>query len=170
VRKVISDRMSESKKDIPHINLRIKVNAANMIRIREQIKEKSKNGLVVPTIFKCNELSLSGIAKKRNELVLKAREGRLSLNEIINGTFTITNLGMYGIRSSTPIINPPQSSIVAIGEIYSEPAILENEISIGSFLEITLASDHRVIDGEIAALFLKSLKEKIENPLNLIVG
>ena len=219
-RKIIAERMSESKKTIPHTSLRIKVDATNLMSIRERIKEKfeklhnikvtytdfiikacaaaleenielnssllndnfiiyedinigiavaTDDSLVVPTIYKCNEINLIDIAKKRYELVKKAREGGLSLDDITNGTFTITNLGMYGIRSSTPIINPPQAAIIAIGEIYNEPTMVNGEIALRSFMEMTLSCDHRIIDGDKSSLFLKSLKGRIENPLELII-
>lgn len=219
-KKIIAERMSESKKAIPHMSLRIKVDVTKLISMREQIKEKFKklhdvkvtytdfivkacaaaleenielnssfindnfiiyedinigiavatgDNLVVPTIYKCNGMSLIDIAKKRYELVKKAREGGLSLDDITNGTFTITNLGMYGIRSSIPIINPPQAAIIAIGEIYDEPTMVNGEIALRSFMEMTLSCDHRIIDGAKSSLFLKSLKGRIENPLELII-
>ncbi len=218
-RKIIAEKMSESKKVIPHTSLRIKVDATNLISVREQIKEKfeklhnvkvtytdfiikacavaleenielnssflndnfiiyedinigiavaTDDSLVVTTIYKCNKISLADIAKKRYELVKKAREGGLSLDDVTNGTFTITNLGMFGIRSSIPIINPPQAAIIAIGEIYNEPIMVNGEITLRSFMEMTLSCDHRIIDGNRAALFLKSLKERIENTAELI--
>ena len=76
---------------------------------------------------------------------------------------------MYGIRSSIPIINPPQAAIIAIGEIYPEPVLDNDEFSIKSFMEMTLSCDHRIINGERAAVFLKDLKEKMENPLNIFI-
>ncbi len=127
------------------------------------------DSLVVPTIYKCNGMNLIDIAKKRYELVKKAREGGLSLDDITNGTFTITNLGMLGIRSSIPIINPPQAAIIAIGEMYDEPTMVNGEIALRSFMEMTLSCDHRIIDGDKSSLFLKSLKGRIENPLELII-
>ncbi|GAI35090.1 unnamed protein product, partial [marine sediment metagenome] len=172
IKKVIAERMSYSKSNIPHIVLNAKADATQLIALREKFKEKIlkkygikitytdfilkstavalrenlevnstfsngnyiiyddvnvgvavsvEGGLIVPTIFNCDKLEIIDIAKKRIELVGKAREGRLSLEEISNGTFTVTNLGMYGIRSFSPIINPPQAAILAVGEIYTEP-------------------------------------------------
>jgi len=220
IAKVVAERMSESKKEIPHTSLRIKVDATNLVNTREQIKDRFEkihnvritytdfiikacavalvenielnssylnsnfiiyedinigiavavdDNLIVPTIYRCNEMSLVEIAKKRSELVTKAREEKLVLDEITNGTFTITNLGMLGIRSSVPIINPPQAGIIAIGEIYNEPSLVSGEVVLRYFMEITLSCDHRIINGNRAALFLKSLKRGIENPLELIV-
>ncbi|GAJ21627.1 unnamed protein product, partial [marine sediment metagenome] len=97
---------------------------------------------------------ITDIAKKRIELVGKAREGRLSLEEISNGTFTVTNLGMYGIRSFSPIINPPQAAILAVGEIYTEPAVVNGKIKPESFIDLSVSCDHRIIDGIVGAKFL----------------
>jgi len=108
------------------------------------------------------------LQKKRIELVGKAREGRLSLEEISNGTFTVTNLGMYGIRSFSPIINPPQAAILAVGEIYTEPAIVNGKIKPESFIDLSVSCDHRIIDGIVGAKFLRRIAELIENPAELV--
>jgi pyruvate dehydrogenase E2 component (dihydrolipoamide acetyltransferase) len=128
-----------------------------------------EGGLIVPTIFDCDRLEVVDIAKKRIELIGKAREGKLSLKEISNGTFTVTNLGMYGIRSFSPIINPPQAAILAVGEIYTEPAVVDGKIKPESFMNLSLSCDHRIIDGVVGAKFLKRIAELIENPALLIV-
>lgn len=125
--------------------------------------------LVIPTVYGCDRLDLLIIVKKRNELVQKARDSKLALEEVSNGTFTITNLGMYGIRSSVLTTNPPQSAIIAIGEIYSGPVVGEDEYFIRSFMKMTLSWDHRIINGDKAAKFLKDLKEKMENPLSIFI-
>jgi len=127
-----------------------------------------EGGLIVPTIFGCDRLRIIDIARKRIELVDKAREGKLNLEEISNGTFTVTNLGMYGIRSFSPIINPPQAAILAVGEIYAEPAVVKGKVEPGSFIDLSVSCDHRIIDGMAGARFLKSVKELIENPEKLI--
>jgi len=127
-----------------------------------------EGGLIVPTIFGCDRLKIIDIARKRIELVDKAREGKLNLEEISNGTFTVTNLGMYGIRSFSPIINPPQAAILAVGEIYAEPAVVKGKVEPGSFIDLSVSCDHRIIDGMAGARFLKSVKELIENPEKLI--
>jgi len=127
-----------------------------------------EGGLIVPIIFGCDRLRIIDIARKRIELVDKAREGKLNLEEISNGTFTVTNLGMYGIRSFSPIINPPQAAILAVGEIYAEPAVVKGKVEPGSFIDLSVSCDHRIIDGMAGARFLKSVKELIENPEKLI--
>ena len=128
-----------------------------------------ENGLIVPTIFGTDKLELPDIARKRMELVEKARGTKLSLEEISNGTFTVTNLGMYGIRSFSPIINPPQAAILAVGEIYQEPAVVELRIEARWFVEFSLACDHRIVDGALGARYLQKLVEFIENPIMLVI-
>ena len=124
----------------------------------------SEGGLIVPTIFNCDRLKIADIAKKRIELINKIKEEKLNLGDITNGTFTVTNLGMYGIRSFSPIINPPQAAILAVGEIYTEPAVIDGKIRPESFMNLTVSCDHRIIDGVTGAKFLRELVEFIENP------
>jgi pyruvate dehydrogenase E2 component (dihydrolipoamide acetyltransferase) len=126
-------------------------------------------GLIVPTIYNTNKLSIFEIAKKRTELVEKARANKLALAEISNGTFTISNLGMFGIRTFTSIINPPQGAILSVGEVYTAPAFINGKIEARSFMEISIAVDHRIIDGAVAARFLQRFVELIENPGLLVI-
>jgi pyruvate dehydrogenase E2 component (dihydrolipoamide acetyltransferase) len=128
----------------------------------------SEGGLIVPTIYNCDRLKITDIAKKRIELINKAKEEKLNLEDISNGTFTVTNLGMYGVRSFSPIINPPQAAILAVGEIYTEPAVIDGKIRPESFMNLTISCDHRIIDGTTGAKFLRELVELIENPAGLI--
>ena len=107
------------------------------------------------------------IAKKRNELVNKARGGKLEYRDVTNGTFTITNLGMFGVRSFTAIINPPQAAILAVGEIYSDTAVIDGQVEIKSFIDLSLSCDHRIIDGDVGAGFLHKVAEYINSPDNL---
>jgi len=124
-----------------------------------------EEGLIVPTIYNTDKLSILDIAKKRTELIGKAKEGKLSMEEISNGTFTVTNLGMYkAVRSFTPIINPPQAAILAVGAIYTEPGIVGGKIEPRSYIEVTLAADHRILDGAMGARFIERVVELIENP------
>ena len=121
-------------------------------------------GLIVPTIFNCDKLNVIQISKIRNNLVKKAREDRLSLEEVANGTFTITNLGMFGIKSFSAIINPPQAAILGIGKIYSTPAKINGKIDLKPVMELSISVDHRIIDGALAARFIQRIVELIENP------
>ena len=128
----------------------------------------SEGGLIVPTIFNCDRLEITDVAKKRIELINKVKEGKINLEDISNGTFTVTNLGMHGIRSFSPIINPPQAAILAVGEIYMEPAVIDGKIRPESFIDLTVSCDHRIIDGMTGAKFLRELVESVENPAGLI--
>lgn len=127
------------------------------------------DGLIVPTIFGTDRLSLSEIARKREELVKKAREGSLSLDEVSGGTFTMSNLGMYGVESFSAIINPPQAAILAVGAIEEKPVVREGQIVIRPQLTLSLSADHRMVDGALAAQFLARVRELLENPYLMLV-
>jgi pyruvate dehydrogenase E2 component (dihydrolipoamide acetyltransferase) len=126
-------------------------------------------GLIVPTVYGCDGLGLLGIARKRSELIEKARKGRLSLDEITNGTFTVTNLGMFGVRSFDAIINPPQAAILATGEIYQDVAIKDGRTETAYFINLSLSCDHRIVDGAAGAQFLQKIVQLIENPEMLFI-
>jgi pyruvate dehydrogenase E2 component (dihydrolipoamide acetyltransferase) len=91
------------------------------------------------------------------------------MEEISNGTFTISNLGMFGVRNFTAIINPPQGAILMVGEVYREPAVINDKIDIGTFMQVSLAVDHRIIDGADGARYLQRLKELLESPELLLI-
>ncbi|MGI6097492.1 MAG: dihydrolipoamide acetyltransferase family protein [Dethiobacteria bacterium] len=122
------------------------------------------DGLVVPVIKNADRLPLADIASLTKELIEKARAGRLKPDELQGGTFTLTNLGMYGIENFTPIINPPEVAILGVGQILKVPVVEGEEIAIKPMMYLSLSFDHRVIDGAQAAVFLKTLKELIEEP------
>jgi len=129
-----------------------------------------EEGLIVPTIFSCDNLEIIDIARKRIDLIEKARSSKLTLEEIQGGTFTVTNLGMFGIRNFSAIINPPQAAILAVGEIYEEPAVINGgKIGIRSFMDLSVSGDHRIIDGAVGARFLQNIVELIENPAMLVI-
>lgn len=122
------------------------------------------NDLVVATIYNTDKLGILDIAKKRIELIDKAKSQKLSLADVKYSTITVTNVGIYGIRSTYAIINPPQAAILAIAEIYKEPAIVDEKIVPRSFIEVSLSVDHRIINGALAAQFLHRIAYLIENP------
>ena len=128
-----------------------------------------QSGLIVPTVYNADKLSVFEIAKRRAELVEKAKQGKLTIEEITNGTFTISNLGMFGVRIFTAIINPPQGAILMVGEVYKAPAFVGDRIEPKQFMEISVAVDHRIIDGANGARYLQRLKEIIENPELLLI-
>ena len=125
-------------------------------------------GLIVPAIEQADRKRLWQIAKERRDLVERARQGSLSLNELERGTFTISNLGMYEIVSFTSIINPPQCGILSIAKTIERPVVKDGKIVILPIVEISLAVDHRIVDGAVAARFLQEIKEALEDPYLLI--
>ncbi|MDI6602325.1 MAG: dihydrolipoamide acetyltransferase family protein [Thermoanaerobacteraceae bacterium] len=123
-----------------------------------------EEGLIVPVIKNAQTMSLSEVSVETKRLIEKARKGQLTEDEISGGTFTITNLGMYGIDGFTPIINPPQIAILGIGQVVEKPVVKDGNICIGNTMVLSLSFDHRAIDGAQAAKFLNMLKNYIQNP------
>lgn len=121
-------------------------------------------GLVVPVIRQTNKKSLAEITQARVELVQKARDGKLSVGEMKDSTFTISNLGMFGIDQFSAILQPPEAAILAIGRIAERAVVRDGQIVSRPMMNVTLSIDHRVLDGVIGAQFLQSLKNYIENP------
>ncbi len=126
------------------------------------------DGLVVPVIRNADKLAISDISKKRDELVKKARGGKLVPSDYEGGTFTISNLGMFEIDNFSAIINPPQSAILAIGRIKQKPVIIDGNIGIRSMMQVTASFDHRCIDGALGAKFLQKVKGYLENPKDIL--
>ena len=126
-----------------------------------------KEGLITPIVKDANTKGLLEISKEIKILVKKTKEGNLIPEQYTGGTISITNLGMYGINEFAAIINPPQSSILAVGSIQKLPKAKDNEIKIVNILKSTLSADHRVLDGAVAAKLLKDFHDIIENPFDL---
>lgn len=220
IRKIIAERMLQSKQSIPHILLNSVCDVKNIISLRSRLNDKvekshgikitytdflikiaafalgefrevnaslqdnthliysdinigvavsANDGLIVPTIFNADKLGVVDIALRRNALVEKGRNGNLSLEEISNATFTISNLGMFGVRSFTAIINPPQGAIMMVSEMYESPVVINGQIGISTLMEIGVAVDHRIIDGALGARFIQRVKELIECPELLLM-
>ncbi|MDW8186334.1 MAG: 2-oxo acid dehydrogenase subunit E2, partial [Anaerolineae bacterium] len=125
-------------------------------------------GLVVPVIHHADRLALEEIAARRQELVERARSGRLRPEDVQGGTFTISNLGMYGVDAFMPVVNPPQAAILAVGQITERVVPVHGQPAVQPMLTLTLACDHRAVDGARAAQFLTTLAELIEEPLELL--
>ncbi|MBN2092001.1 2-oxo acid dehydrogenase subunit E2 [candidate division KSB1 bacterium] len=123
-----------------------------------------EDGLVVPVIQSCDQKTLNQIAKASRDLTERAKVRKLKSADIKGGTFTISNLGMYGIHEFSAVINPPEAAILAIGAIETVPVVKDGQIGIGEQMKMTLSCDHRVIDGAVGAAFLKELKGLLENP------
>ncbi len=216
VRKVTARHMSESFRNIPHFYLRIELNAALLVELRQKLLPEfetlfgirltytdlllkmlaltlpkhpllnaaylsesdiklyedinpgvaiiSGQGLVVGVIHHADHMSLGEIARARHSLAAKAQERRLTPQDVSSGTFTLTNLGMYGVDDFSPIINPGQSAILATGAIVERPAGEGGQLVLRPTLRMTLAVDHRVADGVAGALFLKDARAVLEAP------
>jgi len=120
------------------------------------------DGLIVPVVRDADRKSLAEISSERAVLVEAARDGRLKLNQVQGGTFTLSSLGSYGVTVFTPILNPPQAGILGVGAVEHLPAVAEGKIEVRPMLTLTLVFDHRVIDGSPAAAFLKAIRERLE--------
>ncbi|WP_460219803.1 2-oxo acid dehydrogenase subunit E2 [Psychroserpens sp. MEBiC05023] len=127
------------------------------------------DGLVVPVVRFANEQSLTQIGAAVKEYAGKARNKKLSLDEMEGSTFTISNLGMFGIESFTSIINQPNSAILSVGAIVSKPVVKDGQVVPGHTMKLTMACDHRTVDGATGAQFLQTLKGYIENPVTMLV-
>jgi len=128
-----------------------------------------EGGLVVPVIHQANKKPLTEIVQARTELVQKARDRKLRKEEMRGSTFTISNMGMFGIDHFSAIIQPPEAAILAVGRIANRAVVKDGQIVIRPTMNLTISIDHRVLDGAIAASFLQSVKNYIENPLNLLL-
>ncbi|MCX4460831.1 2-oxo acid dehydrogenase subunit E2 [Streptomyces sp. NBC_01728] len=126
-------------------------------------------GLVTPVIRGVDSLPMSGVAKATKDLIARAKELRLQQDELEGGTITITNLGMYGTEDFAAIINPPQAAILAVGAVRQEAVVHEGAINIASVLRLTLAVDHRSVDGATAAEWLKAFVDVLEHPLWILL-
>jgi len=127
-----------------------------------------KEGLVVPVIKNADKKSLEEIAKERKELVQKAREGKLALGDISGGTFTVDNVGVFGVDAALAIINPPEVAILSFGVIKRSPCVVDKKIEIRNIMKVTISADHRVVDGFIASQFLEKVKDILGSPKELL--
>lgn len=218
IRKVIGQRLQESKSFIPHFYVTQSVDAEPLVAIREQLKNQeikvsvndfivkacalalrqhqalntgfnsvnqtiiqfktidiavavsTDAGLMTPIVRHVDYKNLGEIALEVRTLAQKAREGKLPPQDYKGGSFTISNLGMYGVTEFQAILNPPQAAILAVGGIQDVPVIRNETVVPGKILNLTLSVDHRVIDGAVAALFLQTLKKILENPAILLIS
>lgn len=144
---------------------------ANTVVIKDKINlgvaVATDRGLIVPVIHDAGSKSLKQISQSVRDLAQKARSNALSLDEVSGGSFTVSNLGMFGIEVFTPIINPPESAILGIGKMIQKPIVKDGKIRIASMMILSLTHDHRVMDGVDAANFLAEMKVLLEDPYNL---
>ena len=128
-----------------------------------------EDGLLVPVLKFADEQSLTQIGSQVKDYAGRARSKKLTPEEMDGSTFTISNLGMFGITDFTSIINQPNSAILSVGAIVQKPVVREGKIVVGNTMKLTLACDHRTVDGATGALFLQTLKAYIENPVTMLV-
>ena|SRR3990167_3542813 len=133
------------------------------------IAVSTDRGLVVPVIRDANQLSMAGIEKVLGDYAVKARDNKITLDDITGGTFTITNGGVFGSMLATPIINPPQSAILGMHNIVKRSVVENDEIVIRPIMYIALTYDHRIIDGKESVTFLRTIKECLEDPTRLLL-
>ncbi len=220
IRRIISRRMTESKKNIPHVYFSAQVDMNDKRAFKENMHEiflkrhnvnlsythiilravacsleeypdvnvsagkneilrlKSINiglavdgdeGLVVPVIKKANSLEFVQLCKYVNDAVSRAKSGNLTPDDLEGGTFTLTNLGMYGVDSFNAVINPPQAAILAVGAVRDMPAVVGGKLAVRPLMNMSLSTDHRVIDGVLAAKFLACIKKHLETPYAIMV-
>ena len=126
------------------------------------------DGLLVPVVKHTDQLSLTQIGATVRDLAGKARDKKIKVDEMQGSTFTVSNLGMFGIESFTSIINQPNSAILSVGAIVEKPVVKNGQIVVGNTMKLTLACDHRTVDGAVGAQFLQTLKTFIENPVTML--
>jgi 2-oxoglutarate dehydrogenase E2 component (dihydrolipoamide succinyltransferase) len=122
-----------------------------------------ENGLIVPNIFKADEKNLVGLARAVNDIALRARTKKLLPDELSNGTFSISNFGVYGTTLGYPIINQPQVAILGVGAIKKRPVVINDAIAIRPIMYLSLTIDHRLIDGAMGSQFLERIRELLES-------
>lgn len=133
------------------------------------IAVSSPKGLMVPVVRNAELLDFAGVESEIKRLAIKARDGKISMDDMLGGTFTITNGGVFGSMLSTPIINPPQSAILGMHNIVERPVVVDGEVVIRPIMYVALSYDHRIIDGRESVGFLCAVKEALENPAELLL-
>jgi len=161
----------EALKAFPAVNAQI---AGQEIRYHDYcdigIAVSAPKGLMVPVLRNAENMSLAEIERHIASLAAKAREGKISIEEMSGGTFTITNGGVFGSMLSTPIINPPQSAILGMHNIVERPVAVQGKVEIRPIMYVALSYDHRLIDGRESVGFLVTVKQLLEDPIKLLTG
>ncbi len=217
MRKIVGQRLQESKTFMPHFYVTQEVNAEPMVILREQLKAGGlkvtfndlivrataltlkqhpevnsgfntvnstliryktidisiavslPEGLITPIVRHADYKNLAEISSEVRSLAKRARDGKLAPEEFQGGSFTISNLGMFGVRDFIAVINPPQAAILAIGGIQDKPVVKDGQVVAGKTMSFTLSADHRVVDGVDSAKFLATFQNLVENPALLVV-
>jgi len=157
-------------KQVPAANASWTENAVRLYQASDvSVAVATPGGLITPIIRSAETKSLSTISAEMKDLAARARENKLKPEEYQGGTFSVSNLGMFGIREFAAVINPPQGAILAIGAGEQRPIVKDNALAIATMMSCTLSVDHRVVDGAIGAEFLAAFKKLIEDPLNMLI-
>ena len=218
MRRVIADRLQQSKQTAPHFYLTVDCELDNLLAARKALNEAAEDGvkisvndmvvkaaaaalmaepdvngyfeaegcryfstadicvavavdggLVTPVIHDVQNLGLADISRKTSDLASRARAGTLDPSEYAGGSFTISNLGMFGIREFAAVINPPQSAILAVGAGEQRPVVKNGELALATVMTVTLSADHRIVDGALGAKWLQAFKRAIEQPVTMLL-
>ena len=218
MRRVIAERLQQSKQTAPHFYLTIDCEIDNLLAARKALNEAAEDGvkisvndmvvkaaaaalmaepdvngyfeaegcryfstadicvavavdggLVTPVLHQVENLGLAEISRKTADLAARARSGMLDPSEYAGGSFTISNLGMYGIREFAAVINPPQSAILAVGAGEQRPVAKNGELAVATVMSVTLSADHRIVDGALGAKWLQAFKRAIEQPVTMLL-
>ena len=218
MRRVIADRLQQSKQTAPHFYLTVDCEIDNLLAARKALNEAAEDGvkisvndmvvkaaaaalmaepdvngyfeaegcryfsttdicvavavdggLVTPVIHDVQNLGLVDISRKTTDLASRARAGTLDPSEYAGGSFTISNLGMFGIREFAAVINPPQSAILAVGAGEQRPVVKNGELAVATVMTVTLSADHRIVDGALGAKWLQAFKRAIEQPVTMLL-
>ena len=218
MRRVIAERLQQSKQTAPHFYLTIDCEIDNLLAARKALNEAAEDGvkisvndmvvkaaaaalmaepdvngyfeaegcryfstadicvavavdggLVTPVLHQVENLGLAEISRKTADLAARARSGMLDPSEYAGGSFTISNLGMYGIREFAAVINPPQSAILAVGAGEQRPVVKNGELAVATVMSVTLSADHRIVDGALGAKWLQAFKRAIEQPVTMLL-
>ena len=127
------------------------------------------DGLITPVVRNADRTPLLEISRQIKDLASRARERKLRPEEFAGSTFTVSNLGMFDVTEFTAIINPPESCILAVGAVRKQPVVRNDQLAVGYRMKVTLSSDHRVVDGALAAQFLAEVRRLLENPVSLLL-
>ncbi|GAA4917548.1 dihydrolipoamide acetyltransferase family protein [Streptomonospora salina] len=138
-------------------------------RINVGVAVAVEAGLIVPVLHDADKTPLSEVGARSRELAERARDGKLKPQEMSGGTFSVSNLGMYGMDSFSAVINPPEAAILAVGAMKRQPVVHEGEVVARTTMSLELSVDHRAVDGAVGAAFLKDLAEVLENPVRIVV-
>jgi len=161
----------QALKEIPAVNAEIEGNDLIYKNYYDiGVAVGTERGLVVPVVRDADKMSLADIEKQIGDFGKRARDGKLSIQEMQGGTFTITNGGVYGSLMSTPILNAPQSGILGMHKIEQRPVVVNGKIDIRPMMYLALSYDHRIVDGREAVTFLVRVKESLEGPQRLLLG